>query len=148
MTYELEKALKFEHASNELIEELKKYLPDEDMCEHNLIEREGCNFKFNGEYYSLVETGEDPIEDEGKYQYGGTYYQLVKYDKNISSWPSSASILGKYDIEVYLPYSRSGSYYSDYFYMFDIPTVSRITIVDIPEVVIPAHQEVKTETIE
>lgn len=147
MTYELEKALKFEYASNELIEELKKHLPDEDMCEHNLIERNGCSFKFNSEYYDLVETGEDPIQDEGKYQYGGTYYQLVKYDKNITPYPSSASILGKYDIEVYLPYSRSGSYYSDYFYMFDIPIVSRITIIDVPEIVIPAHQEVKTETI-
>ena len=138
MTYEVEEALKFEHASNELVEELKKYFY-EDI--------EGCDFEFNGEYYSIVETDEDPIEDEGKYQYGGTYYQLVKYDKNISSWPSSASILEKYDIEIYLPYRRSGSYYSEYFYTYYNPIFSRIAIVDVPEVVIPAHQEVKTENI-
>lgn len=148
MTYELNEALKFKHASDELIEALKEHLPNEDMCEHNLIERDGCRFVFDYEYYDLIEVGEDPIEDEGKYQYSGTYYQLVKYDNNITPWPSDKSILEKYNVQVYLPYSRSGSYFSDYFYMYNIPTLERITIVDIPEIVIPAHQEVKTENIE
>lgn len=147
MRYELEDALKFEHASNELIEELKKHLHDMHMDEYNLIDRNGCSFEFNGEYYDLVEIDEDPIQDEGKYQYGGTHYQLLKYDKNIDPWPSDRSTLGEYDIEVYVSYCRSGSYYSDYFYSYDAPIVSRITIVDVPEVVIPAHQEVKTEII-
>lgn len=147
MRYELNEALKFAHASDELIEALKEHLPNEDMCEHNLIERNRCEFIFNDEYYDLVEVGEDPIEDEGKYQYGGTYYQLVKYDNNIDPWPSDKSILEKYDIEVYLPYSRSGSYFSEYYYVYNIPVLHRITIIDVPEVIIPAHQEVKTESI-
>ena len=147
MKYELNEALKFAHASDELIEALKEHLPNEDMCEHNLIERNGCEFIFNDEYYDLVEVGEDPIEDEGKYQYGGTYYQLVKYDNNITPWPSDKSILEKYNIEVYLPYNRSGSYFFEYYYEYGIPTLQRITIIDVPEVIISAHQEVKTESI-
>ena len=147
MTYELNEALKFKHASDELIEALKEHLPNEDMCEYNLIERNGCRFVFNDEYYDLIEVGEDPIEDEGKYQNGGTYYQLVKYDNNIEPWPSDESILEKYDVQVYLTYYRSGSYFSDWNYNYDIPTLERITIVDVPEIVIPAHQEVKTENI-
>lgn len=147
MTYELNEALKFKHASDELIEALKEHLPNEDMCEYNLIERNGCRFVFNNEYYDLIEVGEDPIEDEGKYQNGGTYYQLVKYDNNIEPWPSDESILEKYDVQVYLTYYRSGSYFSDWNYNYDIPTLERITIVDVPEIVIPAHQEVKTENI-
>ena len=143
MTYELNEALKFKHASDEL----KEHLPNEDMCEYNLIERNGCRFVFNDEYYDLIEVGEDPIEDEGKYQNGGTYYQLVKYDNNIEPWPSDESILEKYDVQVYLTYYRSGSYFSDWNYNYDIPTLERITIVDVPEIVIPAHQEVKTENI-
>lgn len=147
MRYELNEALKFAHASDELIEELKKHLPYKE-CDKNLIEYNGCHFKFNDEHYDLVEVGEDPIEDEGKYQNGGTYYQLVKYDNNIDPWPSDESILEKYDVQVYLTYYISGSYFSDWNYNYDLPIIQRITIVDVPEVVIPAHQEVKTENIE
>ena len=146
MRYELKEALKFAHASSELIKELKEHLPYKE-CEYNLSERNGCNFEFNGEHYDLVEVGEDPIEDEGKYQNGGTYYQLVKYDNNIDPWPSDESILEKYDVQVYLTYYRSGSYFSDWNYNYDLPILEKITIVDIPEVVIPAHQEVRTESI-
>lgn len=147
MTYELEEALKFEKASAELIEALNNHFPKGDS-EHNFIEYDGLDFEFNGEHYSVIEVGEDPTEDQGKYQYSGIYYQLVKYDPNIASWPCEKNILVKYDVQVYLSYSRTGSYYSEWYYQYEEPKLQLITIVDVPEVVIPAHQEVKTETIE
>ena len=87
---------------------------------------------------------EDNIEDEGKYQNGGTHYQLVSYDPNITNYSSEESITSYYDIEVYIGYYRTGSYYTDWFYTYDIPTIHRIVIEEVAEVIIPAHKEVRT----
>ena len=142
--YNLDDALKFKHASDELIRELKKYLPNKELEKDPIEYHAYGQFEFNEEYYDLILIAEDNIEDEGKYQNGGTHYQLVSYDPNITNYSSEESITSYYDIEVYIGYYRTGSYYTDWFYTYDIPTIHRIVIEEVAEVIIPAHKEVRT----
>lgn len=144
--YKLEDALTFTKASDELLKTIKEHLPGK--SEYNEIEIEGFKFEFRGECYSVTEIEEDDVISEGKYESGGTRYQLVKYDNTVCNYPCDENILEKYDVQIYITWYRTGSYYSDWYYSYDAPTIQRIKIVDVPEVIIPAHQEVKVEDIE
>jgi len=135
-------------APSELVEAVKNRIAetctDHDESDH--IE-DGFRFNFNGVDYSVICIEEDPWEDGGKYQYGGTTYQLVSYDKNAKGYCSKDSIIDHFDIEIYHPVNRSGSYFSDYYYNYCYPTVSRVITKHIPEQIIPAHDEVAYEEI-
>lgn len=137
--YNLKDALTFTKASEELIQAIKEYLHGE--SEDNKVE--DLNIQFNGEHYSVIEVEEDDVVSEGKYENGGITYQLIKYDATIYNYPCEENILEKYDIQIYLSWYRTGSYYSDWYYSYDAPILQRIIIKDVPEVVIPAHQEVE-----
>lgn len=56
--------------------------------------------------YVIKELEALPVEDEGKYQYGGTIYQVYLDEEET-------------DMFIMETWSRNGSYYSDYYYWFD-----------------------------
>ena len=113
--------------------------------ERKPIEHEGFGFTYNGISYNVVELEDSGWEDEGKYQYSDTTYQLVSFDKEVKAWPCDESIIDRYDLFLNIGITRSGSYYSDYWYAYDSPTVSIAKLKRIPEQIIPAHDEVEME---
>ena len=132
------------YASDELVEVVKNGIDNiwDSFCEHNWLE-DGFGVEHDGVSYSVIEVDESSWDDEGKYQYQNITYQLVSYNPDIESYPCDKSIIDKYDLFFDLPVTRSVSYFSDYFYEYDKPVIRRGTIEDIPEKVIPAHEEVK-----
>lgn len=136
--YKLEEVSKFAKASDALIKNVKDNLPSEG--ENN--EMEGFSFEFNGKNYAAIKVDNDEVISEGKYENGGSTYQLVEYDKEIASYPCEKSITAKYDISIYVSWYRTGSYYSDWYYSYDTPIIQRFFIKDVPEQIISAHKEV------
>ena len=134
-------------ASAELIEAVKNRLCEicTDYDDHDPME--SFHFNHDGVDYSIKCLEEDSWDDQGKYQYGGTTYQLVSYDKNIKGYCCNNSIVDLFDIEIYHPVTRSGSYFSDYYYTYHTPTISRVTTKHVPEKIIPAHDEVVYEEV-
>lgn len=120
----------------------ERHNKDED---YSVCER--LRFDFDGINYALIEVYEDSISDEGKYQYGGEIYQLVEFDKAIASYPCEKSITKKFNLFVRENWSRSGSYFSDYYYEYEEPSLFSYEVTIVPEVVIPEHEEVVVKTI-
>ena len=139
MRYSISEVESFKHADSELLATLIDNLPKE--SEEN--EMEEFYFEMNGLHFSAVEVDEDDCVSGGKYENGGTHYQLVEFDKNIRSYPCDESIVAKYDIEIFVGWYRTGSYYTDWYYMYDEPTIYQIQLETVPERIIPEHQEVK-----
>lgn len=70
--------------------------------------------------YNIKEVEELDVEDEGKYQYGGTIYRILLDDKET-------------DMTFMETWSRSGSYFTEYYYSynkFDLCEQYTRTIVD------------------
>lgn len=132
------------HASDELVEVVKNGIDNiwDSFCEHNWLE-DGFGVEHDGISYSVIEVDESSWDDEGKYQYQNITYQLASYNPAIESYPCDESIIDKYNLFFDLPVTRSGSYFSDYFYEYSKPVISRGTIEHIPVKIIPAHEEVK-----
>lgn len=99
--------------------------------------------EIDGIAYGILKEDESEWTDEGKYSYADKTYQLVSYDKNKSNYICDENMIAKYDLFINQSFSRSGSYFSDYDYQYDSPTVQIATIERIPEKVIKAHDEVK-----
>lgn len=99
--------------------------------------------EIDGVSYGIMEVYESDWTDEGKYSYADKTYQLVSYNKNVSEYICTESIIDKYDLFINQSFSRSGSYFSDYDYQYDAPTIQIATIERVPEKVIKAHDEVK-----
>ena len=134
--------------SEELINELKRIIKDryESYSEYCICE-DGLTFKFNGINYGLIEVGEQLVTDEGKYQYGGETYQLVSFNSNKKSYPRNSNIIDKFNLFVDEDWSRSGSYFSEYYYTYEKPSLFSYDVTIVPEVVIPEHEEVVVKTI-
>lgn len=96
---------------------------------------------------SVVEIETTKWEDEGKYQYSCTTYQLVLYDSILYNYPCDKNIVEEFNLYFNLPITRSGSYFSDYDYNYDRPIVLQKKTIHVPEKIIPAHDEVKMEEI-
>ena len=109
---------------------------------------ESLRFDFDGFDYALIEVDEDSISDEGKYQYGGEIYQFVEFDKAIASYPCEKSITKKFNLFVREDWTRSGSYFSNYYYEYDYPDLFSYEVVTIPEKVILEHEELKIKNID
>ena len=137
---------KFKHISDDLLDVIKEKL---DMwpnyCENDKIERGEMDFEKDGVSYGYLYIGESSWDDEGKYQFQNITYQLVAYDSVNSeySYPCDSNITDKFDLILNVPVTRSGSYFSEYSYYYDKPGLSIVEIKQIPEQVIPAHEEVK-----
>lgn len=135
---------KCKKASDELIETIKQYLkekfPDEYDCP---AMEDNFELEIDGMAYSILEKNESEWTDEGKYSCADKTYQLVSYDKNKSNYICDENMIAKYDLFINQSFSRSGSYFSDYNYQYNSPTVQVAVIERIPEKVIKAHDEVR-----
>lgn len=85
----------------------------------------------NGEKYGTEDLLESDWDDGGKYQYKEEYGLLCKLDDDYT-------VIEKYDICVVNDITRSGSYFSEYYYENEF-RAEQIVKKIIPEVVIPEH---------
>lgn len=135
---------KCKKASEGLIEIIKKYLNEKFPDKYDCTDMEdNFELEIDGVSYGIMEVYKSDWTDEGKYSYADKTYQLVSYDKNVSEYICTESIIDKYDLFINQSFSRSGSYFSDYDYQYDSPTIQIATIESVPEKVIKAHDEVK-----
>ena len=136
----------FKHIPADLLEVVKNKLEMwPDYNENDKIERGEMDIKKDGVSYGYLYIDESSCDDEGKYQFQNITYQLVAYNPTHSeySYPCDSNITDKFDLILTVPVTRSGSYFSDYTYYYDKPNLSIVEIENIPEQVIPAHEEVK-----
>lgn len=137
---------KFKHVSDDLLEVVKRKLKMwPDYNENDRIERGEMDFEKDGVSYGYLYIDESSWDDEGKYQFQNIIYQLAAYDSTNSeySYPCDSNITDKFDLILTVPVTRSGSYFSDYTYYYDKPNLSIVETENIPERIIPAHEEVK-----
>lgn len=141
---EVKDVKKYKKATKDLIEAVKNRVKEVcgDYDEDNHLE-DDFNFEYNGVSYGLIEVDETDWDDQGKYQYQNVTYQLVSYDANVG-W--IRDIIDEFDLFLVLPVQRSGSYFSDYYYNYNIPYVKIAKIKHVPEQIIPAHDEVEFVT--
>lgn len=135
---------KCKKASNELVETIKQYLKEKFPNKYDCPDMEG-NFELeiDGVTYGILEKDKSEWTDDGKDSYADKTYQLVSYDRNVTEYICTESIIDKYDLFINQSFSRSGSYFTDYNYQYDSPTVQIATIERVPEKVIKAHDEVR-----
>ena len=117
----------FEELKHRDLEEAKEIVKRFD--EVTWLEDVGC--EFNGGSYATMLLEESNWEDGGKYQYKEEYGLLCKVD-------TKGVVIDKYDICVVNDITRSGSYFSEYYYENEFRAEQIVKKV-IPEVVIPEH---------
>ena len=110
-----------------LEEIIKGFKENERTLEDNAV-------KIDGDTFGVTEFDDGNWEDEGKYQYNTESGRLCRYDNEYS-------VVEKYDIYIELSITRSGSYFSDYYYEYDNVRAYEIKKVLVPEVIIPEHYE-------
>lgn len=116
--------------------------------ERNPIEENNIiKFELNNINYDVICVYESNWDDEGKYQYQNITYQLVSFDNKKDDYPNKSNIIDKFNLFFDLPVTRSGSYFTDYYYEYDSPKIYRQKIIHIPEKIIPAHDEYEMEEI-
>jgi len=93
-------------------------------------------YEYDGKTYMFKEVGDDSWDDQGKYQYKNEEGQLIEIDEKYKEIQS-------FNFGVSRGVSRSGSYFTDYYYDKDPYEFFEIKEVLIPEVIIPAHTENK-----
>lgn len=121
------KNVNYEELKHMDLEEAKEIVKQFD--EVTWLEDTGC--VFNGESYTTMLLEESNWEDGGKYQYKEEYGLLCKVD-------TKGVVIDKYDVCIVNDITRSGSYFSKYYYETEL-RVERIIEKVIPEVVIPEH---------
>jgi len=106
--------------------------------EHNALEE--FVLEFNKKKYSTIVSEESNWNDEGKYQFKNITYQFVSFDDKEKPYVCGNNIIDKYNLFLDVPTSKTGSYYTEYYYQFDFPTVLEAKITTVPEVIIPEHK--------
>jgi len=91
------------------------------------------SYEHDGKIYGF-KYEESDWKDEGKYQHREESGVLCEYDENYN-------VISLFDYGLSRSSSRSGSYFSDYYYDNDKYSKYKIVDVVIPEVVIPEHTE-------
>lgn len=103
---------------------------------------EDFEYEDNGDRYGFKSIGDEDWEDDGsgKYQYKDELVQLIKFGEG-------CKFVEKFNFFVSRTISRSGSYYTDWYYDYmDMkPLISKEVL--IPEQIIPAHTEIKYEVL-
>lgn len=128
---------------------------DLDWYESNLFEdglfEEILNEKLNADKikYSVIEVESTNWENDGSGKYYTQYitYQLVQYNSEIEKYPTEESVSEAFNIFFGLPVTKSGSYFTEWFYEYENPRTMQKKIVHIPEQIIPAHDEERIEEI-
>jgi len=101
------------------------------------------DFDFDDVRYGVTCVEESDWDDEGKYQYQNNVYQLVSYDPSVAGYPCTKNITSNFNLFFELSVKRSGSYFSDYYYQYDCPTIQIASEKIVPEQVIPSHSIVE-----
>lgn len=140
---------------NIFVEDLKKLKEVPDGIEE--VIKEGVKNKWNDESnifesdfyidvngigYAFTSIEEGDWDDEGKYSFATDYFQLASFDCKEIKYLCAKNIIEKFNLFASVGASRSGSYYTDYYYNYDSPEYFKGFISHIPEVVIPAHDKV------
>jgi len=103
---------------NQLCKEICNQIPN---GEDNIEQSE--KLIIDGITYTYKEVEELTTEDEGKYQNGGSIYAIGVADKE-KGW----KIEGEPLFYIEQDFTRSGSYYSDYYYEYEKPyRVKKVT---------------------
>lgn len=89
-------------------------------------------------YFNIVEEGD--WDDEGKYQYKTDIGLLCMMENN-----GVDDMATTFDIAVLLDVTRSGSYFSEYYYNFDEPRVNKVIKKIIPKQIIPEREVITLE---
>lgn len=118
------------------LEEAKEIIAELDF-EHFLEDAGG---EVNGNEYCFDIVDEGDWEDGEKYQYKTDIGLLCKVDNN--------GVVTTFDIAVTLDITRSGSYFSDYYYEYDKPRVNKIVKKIIPKQIIPEREVVTLDETE
>lgn len=133
----------------ELTKVCKEIIDELDWFENNYFESEKFENDLNNKFktdkikYGIVQVDETDWEDTGygKYYSQNITYQLVKFDSTISEYPANKAITEELNIYFNLSVTKTGSYYTDWYYNYDKPTIMKKEIIQIPEQIIPAHEE-------
>jgi hypothetical protein len=127
---------------NANLEEFNKNRDDEkDPLEKFEFHLENIGFAFINRY-------ESSWEDQGKYQYQESIGQLVAWDLNKAKYPCDKSIVERYNLFGTVNCSRSGSYFSEYYYNYDEIHLFKYEIKHVEEIVVPAHDTVVKKTLD
>ena len=102
---------------------------------------ERFEFHLENIVFGSINRSESSWEDEGKYQYQELIGKLVAWDLNKRSYPCDNSIVTSYNLFGNVDCSRSGSYYSEYYYSYSEIKLFKYEIEHVEEVIIPAHDK-------
>ena len=128
MELTVEKVKQYTKVSQELLQELQDFLTSHANTEVDLME--DFVFLYDGKNYSFELIGESAWDDSGKYEYQDVDYILKDEEGNYMNVMAEVVV------------TRSGSYFSEYYYEYDIPVLYTIGTKIVPEQVIPEHEVV------
>lgn len=144
--FSIEEVKKFTNADSSILDALKNKL-----AEYNFDDEdgniEGLKFKLNDLSFALTSVKDEDWISDGKYENSSSYYQLVSYDASKIKYAYSKNIINRYTTVVCQEITRTGSYYSDWYSTYFEPTISIVEIINVPEVVIPEHEDVFFKTL-
>lgn len=124
---------KYKECDKELLQLVKdNFVMEEDLEDIG-------SFDYNGLSYGLVEIDGGKWISGGKYEDRTVMFQLVSYDER--------NVVDRYNLFLRQFMYRTGSHYTDWYYTFEEPCINTLKIINVPEVVIPAHEEIKMEEI-
>lgn len=139
--FKVEEVENFAKINLDVIEVFKNQLSSYDFdSEDSSIEE--LEFEFNGINYALRSNGRDDWISDGKYENTTENYQLISYDNSEIKYPCSKNIIDYYNLIISQDVSRTGSYYTDWYYSYYKPDINVVETVTVAEVVIPEHDEV------
>ena len=108
-----------------------------EMRDHCLDDYE---IKINNKTYKFIEIDKEEWVGEGKYQTKCESGQLIEVDENYN-------IVEKFPFGIVRSGCKTGSYYTEWHYQWEAWEPYRLVEELVPEVIIPAHTEIKWEPI-
>lgn len=142
MNYNVEEFNKLKEIESEIESKIKSRINEEWNSGRNILE-DDFYCKIDGIAYGFICEEEGDWEDEGKYQFSTDEFKLVSFDDSKEKHPHGKNIIDTFNLFVSVGISRSGSYYTDYYYDYDKPQYFKGEVSHVEEVVIPAHDIVK-----
>lgn len=125
--------INYEELEEMSLEEAQEIAKEFDEC---VLEDAGT--VLNGKKYKTELLEDENWDDQGKYQYKYQTGILCECD---DQWGT----VKKFDIALTLCITRSGSYFSDYYFEYEKPEVHKIVKKVIPEQIIPERTVVTIE---
>lgn len=139
--FTVEQVNNFKAATNDIVKLLKNKLKDYSFGDEDGSIEE-LTFIYNNTTFALTEIEDEEWTSEGKYEYSSKSYQIVSFDNSHIKYPCEKNIINHYNLFLNQSISRTGSYYSDWYYQYEEPTISVLHINHVNEVIIPEHDEI------